>query len=87
MTPLATIYHPSGGMTFVRPKVGNTFSCEELQKYVGGDFDFTELPDGTLMFVCQESNGQPNAMATRAAEHLQTVITGRALVCEKNQIE
>ncbi|MDT3388898.1 MAG: DUF3846 domain-containing protein [Bacteroidota bacterium] len=79
----------------VKPK-GETFSLEELQKFVGGYIEIVYLADGKLCMVVNEEgkiNHLPmNPIATRLFNLFTTgapydYIVGNVLICESNEIE
>ena len=50
----ATLYKTDGTIETIQPKNGETFSLEELQKYVGGYIEYVHLKDGKVMVVNEE---------------------------------
>lgn len=79
----------------VKPK-GETFSLEELQKFVGGYIEIIHVANGELCMVVNEEGkilGLPiNHIATRLHICLNTrpffdVIVGNVLICGSNEIE
>lgn len=80
----------------VKPK-GETFSLEELQKFVGGYIEILYAAQGELCIVVNEEgkiNHLPlNVIATRLYNILTATgtpfgyIVGNALICGSNEIE
>lgn len=79
----------------VKPK-GETYSLEELQKFVGGYIEIHHIADGKLCMVINEEgkiNHLPlNPIATRIYNLFSPVsiydyIVGNVLICESNEIE
>jgi len=83
---MATLFTVEGEEKTVEPK-GDTFSLEELQKYVEGYVEIVTLKDNKLLAVNEEGrlkNLPVNIPASRTAKML---IVGPALLLESEQIE
>lgn len=96
----AKLISPDGTVRVVTPANGTDFSLEELQEFVGGDFQIISPPSATgAIIVCNEEGklmGLPrNEIATQMwQEHaepgtprLEDEVVGTVLLCHTSQVE
>lgn len=87
----AILIKTDGSETEAVPANGDTFTLEELQKYVGGYIETHGLKDGKTIILNEEGallKLPVNDMATVLAYHLATVggIRGDVIVCESQML-
>lgn len=68
----------------VRPANGRDFTLVELQRYVGGDIELLELPEGRIMVLNKESKLVDNPQRNHRAGEQVVFVTLREI---KAQIE
>ena len=86
---MAQLIFTNGKTAEVSPKNGTDFQLEELQEFVGGHIEIVYLRDGRMMIVNEEGKLRAlpiNREATVLYGALD-VITGNALVCERDEVK
>lgn len=77
----------------VEPKNGSTFTCEELQKYVGGLFEFVWLKNNIIMVCNEEGLLEHLPLNPRALDYAWKLgygynyVVGNVLFIKDNEVE
>lgn len=80
---MATWIKANGATETVTPANGESFTLEELQRYVGGYVEVLELSDGTLMWLNEEGKLHElpyNAAADEIAHRLTGIAWSDGIV-------
>lgn len=85
---MAQLIYANGRVENVSPKNGTDFTLEELNEFVGGYIEIVYLNDGRLMVVNEEGKLKALPINVRATALYGSVdiITGNALICDRDQI-
>lgn len=86
---MATLIKTDGTLTVVHPKagIGNPFTLEELQGYVGGLIELIYPPDGKIGIVNEEGLLLGLDYNLRASLATGYDLVGDVLICEDSEIE
>lgn len=91
---MAKLFRINGTEETVQPENGVSFTCDELQSFVGNYFELVPLKNNKMM-VCNEDgkllNLSVNVKATSLAWQngftSQDFLVGDVLYCEENEVE